>query len=132
MKLGIKVIVVLVVLASSVFAQKEKPLYSFCGKTGNSSMTWDEFMKCKKELLTEKGVSIGSYVLTIQKAEKKDTVQIEYVSKGNAFSKQAIESIEKLHKDKKMGNKILIEGVEILESGKAARKVPGMTIILTQ
>lgn len=132
MELRVKVIVVLLVLASSVFAQKEKALYSFCGKTGNATMSWDEFMKCKKELVPEKGISIGSYVLTIQKAEKKDTVQIEYISKGSAFSKQANESIEKLYKDKKMGNKILIEGVEILESGKAARKVPGMTIMLTQ
>lgn len=132
MKEGVKVLVVLLLFSSSVFAQKEKALYSFCGKTGNTTMTWDEFMKCKKELVTEKGVSIGSYVLTIQKAEKKDTVQIEYVSKGNAFSKQANESIEKLHKDKKMGNKVLIEAVEILESGKAARKVPGMIITLTR
>jgi hypothetical protein len=130
MKQRVKVLVLFLMIASSVFAQKEKSLYSLCGKTGNSSMSWDEFMKCKKELITEKGTSIGSFVLTIQKAEKKDTIMIEYVCKGNLFSKQANESIEKLHKDKKMGNKVLIEAVEILQSGKEARKVPGMVITL--
>jgi hypothetical protein len=115
----------------SGFAQKEKALYSMCGKTGNCSMTWDEFISCKKELITnDKSVSINSFILTIQKAEKRDTIQIEYPSKGNAFSKQALESIEKLHKDKKMGNKVLIEAVQVVQSGKEARKVPGMVIIL--
>lgn len=127
-----KIAVVILISAQTLFAQKEKPLYSFCGKTGNTTMSWDEFMQCKKELVTEKGVSIGSFILTIQKAEKRDTVQIEYISKGNAFSKQAIESIEKLYKDKNMGNKVLIEAVEILQSGKESRKVPGMTIILNK
>jgi hypothetical protein len=130
MNLTIKAILLILISTQVTFAQKEKPLYSFCGKTGSCTMTWDEFTKCKKELVPEKGVSIGSYVLTIQKAEKKDTVQIEYVCKGNAFSKQANESIEKLHKDKKMGSKVLIEGVEVLQSGKESRKVPGMIIIL--
>jgi hypothetical protein len=127
-----KVILIILISTQISSAQKEKALYSFCGQSGNCIMTWDEFMKCKKELVPEKGVSIGSYVLTIQKAEKKDTVQIEYISKGNAFSKQAAESIEKLHKDKKMGNKVLIEGVEVLQSGKESRKVPGMIITLTK
>ena len=94
-------------------------------------MTWDEFMSCKKELIAdEKGVSINSFILTIQKAEKKDTIQIEYPSKGNAFSKQALESIQELHKKKKMGNKVLIEAVQVVQSGKEARKVPGMVITL--
>jgi hypothetical protein len=127
----IKLLFILLTLTSFVFAQKEKPLYSFCGKTGNCSMNWDEFMACKKELIaTEKGITVNSFILTIQKAEKKDTLQIEYPSKGNAFSKQAIESIEELHKKKKMGNKVLIEGVQIVQSGKEARKVEGMTITL--
>lgn len=115
----------------AALAQKEKPLYSFGGKTGNCTMTWDEFMACKKELVAnEKGISVNAFILTIQKAEKKDTIQIEYPSKGNAFSKQAIESIEELHKKKKMGNKVLIEGVQIVQSGKEARKVGGMVITL--
>jgi hypothetical protein len=113
------------------FSQKEKPLYSFGGKTGNCSMTWDEFLACKKELVpTDKGITVNAFILTIQKAEKKDTIQIEYPSKGNAFSKQAIESIDELHKKKKMGNKVLIEQVQVVQSGKEARKVGGMVITL--
>lgn len=121
----------LLMLSFSSFAQKEKPLYSFGGKTGNCSMTWDEFMSAKKELApTDKGITVNSYILTIQKAQKKDTIQIEYPSRGNAFSKQAIESIEQLHKDKKMGNKVLIDAVQVVQSGREARKVPGMIITL--
>ena len=123
--------ILLLACTLSVFSQKEKPLYSFGGKTGNCSMTWDEFLSCKKELVsTDKSVSVNSYILTIQKAEKKDTIQIEYPSRGNAFSKQAIESIEELHKKKKMGNKVVIDAVQIVQSGKEARKVNGMVITL--
>ena len=93
-------------------------------------MTWDEFSGCRKELIADKGLSIGSYIITLTKAEKKDTTYIEYPVKGSVFSKSALESIEKLHKDKKLGNKMTIEAVEILQSGQQARKVPGMVIIL--
>jgi hypothetical protein len=125
------IILLFLLAATPCFSQKEKALYSFCGKSGNSTMTWDEFKSCRKELVTnDKGISINSFILTIQKAEKKDTIQIEYPSKGNAFSKQAIESIEKLHKDKKLGNKILIDAVQVVQSGKEARKVAGMTIYI--
>lgn len=94
-------------------------------------MTWDEFMSCKKELVTtDTKLSVGSYIVTLTKAEKKDTTYIEFPVKGNVFSKSAQESIEKLRKDKKLGNKVLIEAVQILESGKEARKVPGMIITL--
>jgi len=131
MKKGIQLLFVLMLFTAAGFAQKEKPLYSFGGKTGNCSMTWDEFLSCKKELApTDKGITVNSFILTIQKAEKKDTIQIEYPSRGNAFSKQAIESIEELHKKKKMGSKVLIEAVQVVQSGKEARKVPGMVITL--
>jgi hypothetical protein len=123
--------ILLLTVTLSAFSQKEKPLYSFGGKTGNCSMTWEEFMSCKKELTaTDKGITVNSFILTIQKAEKKDTIQIEYPSRANAFSKQAIESIEELHKKKKMGNKVLIEAVQVVQSGKEARKVGGMVITL--
>ncbi|HEX8515061.1 MAG TPA: hypothetical protein VF868_02600 [Bacteroidia bacterium] len=131
MGVKLQLICLFLLFAFTGSAQKEKPLYSMCGKTGNCFMTWDEFMSCKKELIAdEKGVSINSFILTIQKAEKKDTIQIEYPSKGNAFSKQALESIQELHKKKKMGNKVLIEAVQVVQSGKEARKVPGMVITL--
>lgn len=94
-------------------------------------MTWDEFSKCKKELVTnDKKLSIGSFILTITKKEKKDSVFVEFPAKGSMFSKSALETIEKLHKDKKLGTKVLIEAVQVLESGKEARKVPGMVITL--
>ena len=93
-------------------------------------MTWDEFMSCKKELVADKGLSIGSFIVTIEKAEKKETTYVEFPVKGSIFSKSAKETIEKLHKDKKMGNTVTIEAVEVLQSGQAARKVPGMKIIL--
>jgi len=125
------VFLLLLTTTASSYAQKNTPLYSLCGKTGNCSMTWDEFMSCSKQLTPiDKKIQVSSFILTIYKAEKKDTIQIEYPSKGNMFSKQALESIEKLHKDKKMGNKVLIEAVQVVESGKDARKVPGMTISL--
>jgi hypothetical protein len=126
------VIFLFLLIAVSVQAQKEAPLYSLCGKSGNCSMSWEDFMKCKKELVpVEKGITIGSFLLTIQKSQgKKDTISIEYPSKGNLFSKSALESIEKLHKDKKMGNKVMIDAVQVLQSGREARRVPGMTIIL--
>ena len=126
-----QIVFLLLISTAASFAQKNTPLYSLCGKTGNCTMTWDEFMSCSKQLVTtDKKIQVSSFILTISKAEKKDTIQIEYPSKGNQFSKQALEAIDKLHKDKKMGNRVLIEAVQIVESGKDARKVPGMTISL--
>jgi len=127
----LKIALLLLIPAASLHAQKGAPVYSLCGKTGNATMTWDEFMSCKKELVTtDTKLSVGSYIVTLTKAEKKDTTYIEFPVKGNVFSKSAQESIEKLRKDKKLGNKVLIEAVQILESGKEARKVPGMIITL--
>ena len=125
-----KIIFGILVSTQISFAQKKAPEYSLCGKTGDCTMTWDEFSKCKKELVADKGLSIGSYIVTVMKSEKKDSVFIEYPIKGNTFSKSSLEMIEKLHKDKKLGKKILIEAVQVLESGKEARKVPGMVITL--
>lgn len=121
---------ILFLITANAFAQKA-PVFSLCGKTGDCSMTWDEFLKCKKELITnDKKLSIGSFIVTIQKGSKKDTVFVQYPCKGYVFSKSCVEAIEELHKDKKMGGKVLIEGVEILQSGQSARKGTGMTIRL--
>lgn len=112
-------------------AQNTKPAFSFCGKTGECKMTWDEFMACKKELESvDKNVAISSFILTIEKAEKKDYVLLEFPAKGNKITKQAMDMIEKLHKEKKLGSKIEIDTVEVVQSGKAAKRVPGMIIIL--
>lgn len=113
------------------FVQGTKPAFSFCGKTGDCTMTWDEFIACKKELTTlDNSVSISSFVLTVKKVVKKDFVFEEYPSKSNKFGKGAMEAIEKLHKDKKLGDKLLIDGVEVVQSGKAAKQVPGMIITI--
>lgn len=128
--MGIRLIAYLLLFSSTAFAQKEAPVYSLCGKTGTCSMTWEEFSKCKKMLVSDKGLSVGSFIVTITKKEKKDSVFVEYPCKGNMFSKSALENITKLHDDKKLGTKMTIEQVQILESGKEARKVPGMVISL--
>lgn len=117
---------------SSASAQKAKaPAFSVCGKSGDCTMTWDEFLNCKKALTPlDKTQSIGNWVLTIQKAEHKDTVVIEFITKGPMFSKSALDAIAELHKKKKMGGTVLIDQVMVLQSGKDAHKVPGMTIYL--
>jgi len=35
-----------------------------------------------------------------------------------------------LHTDKKLGDKLLISGVQLVQSGKSAKEVPGMVITL--
>ncbi len=113
------------------FVQDTKPAFSFGGKTGDCTMTWDEFYACKKELTTlDKNTSISSFILTVKKAVKKDFVFVEYPSKNNQFGKGAMTAIEQLHKDKKLGDKITIDGVEVVQSGKAAKQVPGMVITI--
>ena len=123
-------IVFLFLLGFTAVAQKD-PVVSFCGRSGNITMTWEEFSACKKELVTDdKKVQVGSFILFVPKAEKKDSTMIEFQVRGGLFNKQAKETIEKLHKDKKLGKKLVIEAVEVLESGRSARKVPGITITL--
>ncbi len=125
----LRIVFVVVISGYTSFAQA--PAFSFCGKSGDCSMTWDEFTACKKELITtDKNVSISSFVLTIKKAQKKDFVFVEYPANGNTLSKASVEMIEKLHKDKKLGDKLEIGTVEVVQSGKAAKKVTGMVITL--
>jgi hypothetical protein len=131
MKTLLKITFLFLISSNLSFAQKGTPLFSICGKTGDCTMTWEEFSKCKKVLVpTDKKITIGTFLVTVQKAERKDSTYIEFQEKGGLFSKSSLEVIEKLHKDKKLGNKIVIEAVEILESGKAARKGAGMVITL--
>jgi len=124
-------IVTFIVLISIQISFAQAPAFSFCGKTGDCTMTWDEFMKCKKQLIvTDKNISISSFIVTIQKAKKKDFIFLEFSEKGNTFSKATLDMIEELHKENKMGSKVQIDAVEVVQSGKAARKVPGMVIML--
>lgn len=129
MKYRFIVTFIVLILVQKSFAQA--PAFSFCGKTGDCTMTWDEFMACKKELVTiDKNTSISSFRLTVQKAQKKDFIFLEFPQKGNAFSKASLDIIEKLHKDKKLGGKLEVDAIEIVQSGKAAKKVSGMVITL--
>ena len=94
-------------------------------------MTWDEFTQCKKSLLpVDKAMSVSAFVVTVKKLGKKDVEFMEYTSKTNNFPKEALEMIDKLKKDKKLGDQIEISNVEVVQSGKAARKVNGMIIRL--
>lgn len=124
-------IVTFIVLISVQVSFAQAPAFSFCGKTGDCTITWEEFMACKKELIvSDKNVSISSFRLTVQKAKKKEFVFLEFPQKGNAFSKASLDMIEELHKDKKLGSKLEVDAVEVVQSGKAAKKLPGMVITL--
>ena len=123
--------IVFFVLVQLSFAQDTKPAFSFCDKTGDVTMTWDEFMACKKQLVTlDKNASISSFILTIKKAGKRDYEFVEFPAKGNMFTKGAMDEMEKLRKEKKLGDKIEISNVEVVQSGKAAKQVPGMIITI--
>ena len=130
MKYILSIVFFIFVVAQSVSAQ-EKPAFSFCEKTGDVTMTWDEFIACKKQLVTlDKNASISSFILTIKKAGKREYVFVEFPAKGNTFTKGAMDEMEKLRKEKKLGDKIEISNVEVVQSGKAAKQVPGMVITI--
>jgi len=73
-----------------------------------------------------------SFSVTVKQKQKKDSIFSEYSQKGNKIDKYTLEAIEKLHADKKLGNtnNLLIDNVEIVQSGKAAKKAPPMIITL--
>ncbi len=129
-KTALKISAVFFLFVSFAFTQKNPP-FTFCGKQGDCSFTYDEFLKCEKKLITtDSKTFVNSFMVTVQKKEKKETYSIQYKSKGNTFSKDVIESMEKLYKSKKLGNTVLIEDVEIIQSGQAAKKDAGITITL--
>lgn len=131
MKSIVSVMFFILVSIQSGQAQDTKPAFSFCDKTGDVTMTWDEFMACKKQLVTlDKNASISSFILTIKKAGKRDYEFVEFPAKGNMFTKGAMDTMEKLRKEKKLGDKIEISNVEVVQSGKAAKQVPGMIITI--
>jgi hypothetical protein len=130
MKVAVKYLFILSLFVCVAFGEKTHG-FSFCGKNTDCSLSFDDFMKCKKELaVTDSKTSINSFVVTIQKIEKKKTLSVQYKSKGKTFSRTLLEAIDELYKDKKLGNTILIEDVEIIQSGQAARLDSGITITL--
>jgi hypothetical protein len=99
----IKTIALLIVLIVTInaFAQKQnnKPLYTLCGKSGDCTMTLDEFKKCKKELTPiDKNLKISSFKVTIKMVNTvtKDSVFEEISDKGNTFSKATCDWLEKI------------------------------------
>lgn len=131
MKKTVSIVLLILVLSPLGFAQATKAEYSFGGKSGNSTMTWEEFLSCKKELkVLNKDLMIGSFLVTVSKLQKKDSTQIEHPCKNNLFSKAATESIKELHDDKKLGRTVVIDHVQIQQSGKAARVASPMIITI--
>ncbi len=131
MRIIIRIAFIVLVATSLSFVQGAKPAFSFGGKTGDCTMTWEEFYACKKELTPlDKNTSVSSFVLTVKRVVKKDFLFDEYPSKTNQFGKGAMTAIEQLHTDKKLGDKLLISGVQLVQSGKSAKEVPEMVITL--
>jgi hypothetical protein len=132
-----KIFVLLLAVSASVnaFSQKEnsKPMFTLCGKSGDCTMTWDEFKACKKELLpVEKNVSVVSYTVSMRVVplEGKDSVFVDFPNTGSAFSKATLEGVDKLINEKRVvGGKIFIEAVKVSRDGKEM-KTPGMVIKL--
>ena len=134
MKIKNILFLIAVVTTLNVFSQNQntKTLYTFGGKSGNCTMTWDEFKKCKKELTPiDKSLKINSFNISILvvSPDGKDSTYTDFSNTGNAFSSQANETFDILISGKHVSNKILIEEVQIAEGDKII-KVPGMVITL--
>ena len=124
--------ILFIAAALNAYAQgKAEPvyLYTFAGKGGDISMTWDEFSKCKMELITiDKSITIKSFNVSVLVINGKDSTYTDYANQGNVFGSDAIATLKTLQ-DKKIANKILIEEVVIRKDDKEV-KVPGMVIKL--
>ncbi len=126
------VTILLLSLTMTAFAQKAKmePMFTFAGKSGDISMTWDEFSKAKKELSPAGSVtSIKSFTISVLVVSDKGSVYIDYANPGNKFSAESIAAIEKMQKSATPGNQILVESV-IVNKDKQEVKSPGMLIKL--
>lgn len=123
-----KLLVLFVALLSISAYGQDRKYASFCDKTGDITMTWDEFSSCKKELgMIEPNLMVISFVMSI----KANGVFTDYVCKENIMSSQAVEALEKLHKEKTFEGKILIEEVMVKGvNSTGIRKVPGLAITI--
>ena len=133
-----KILVMLVTLfaaTTSAFSQKQpdKALYTLCSKSGDCTMTWDEFKRCNKELTpNDKNLKIVSFTVSVLVVPLtgKDSVYVDYGNTGNAFSKETNDALDKLINEKRIvRNKILIEEVKASKDGKEM-KITGMVIKL--
>lgn len=123
-----KLLVLFVALLSISAYGQDRKFVSFCDKTGDITMAWDEFSACKKELTSvEPNLKINSFIVSIKISD----TYVDYSCKENVISSQALEAIQKAHADKKFEGKILIEEVMIIGmNSERERKVPGMTITI--
>jgi len=123
--------ILLLSITVGAFAQKAKPepMFTFAGKSGSKiSMTWDEYLKSKKELTTaDKNVTVKSFNVAILNVNGKDSVYSDYSNTGNVFSRETVTAIEKTHSAATPGNTIFLEAVILNKDGKEV-KTPGMVI----
>jgi hypothetical protein len=115
-----------------VFAQKAKqaPVYSFGDKTGEFSMTWDEYSKSKKELTPiDKSITIKSFTVSILISKNGSSVYADHINTGSVFTAQTIAEIEKMKTDPAFGGTLFFSSVIVMKDNKET-KAPEMTIKL--
>jgi enhancing lycopene biosynthesis protein 2 len=126
-------LIAIITFSVNGFSQAAKPLYAFCGKSGECTVSFTEFKKCIKELTkTDKDLKIISFVISAQvmEPETKQNFFEDHPNQGNDFSKTTIEWLEKVIKEQRLiNNRFLIEDVKIEQDGKII-KAPGMIIKL--
>ncbi len=132
MKNSIITSLVVMMISFNLFSQTQnsKPLFTFCGKSGVCTMTLDEFTKCSKEITpSDKNMKINSFHVSEMEYTKggKDSVFTDWENKGNTFSKNTIDEIEKLIRNKKPIAKLFIENVDITQGDS---KVKNSNIII--
>jgi hypothetical protein len=122
------IVIFLSILSLQAMSQETKSFFSFCDKSGNITMTRDEFSNCKKELVSsEANLVITSFKVSILK----EGVFTEYKITGNTFSGEALDAIVKSSGDKTFNGKILIEDVKVKGvNSERERVVPGMVITI--
>ncbi len=121
------ILFVAIALTINAFSQKqnEKFLYTFCGKSGDCTMTLDEFKKCKELTTITNSIKINSFHIVIGK----EGTYADYFNTGSVYSSQTVTAIEKAINEKKInaGSKILIDEVQLSQGDKIV-KVSGMVI----
>jgi hypothetical protein len=124
-----KIIIVFIVLATATaFVQKQegKALYTFCGKSGECTMTFDDWKNCSKELIPiSKSFKINSFKIQIKSLSlwenslgKKDTVCDTIYNVGAVFSDDNIRRIENSVRAKRLVGKLKIIAVDVLSENK--------------
>lgn len=112
------------------FAQNSLPKISFAGRSGESAMSWNDFLSAKKEITPiDSTMKIKSFVVSFKILSGADAGYTDLSNVGNKFSQNTVSYIETLYKEKRIDNKILIEQVFAEKNGIEV-KLPGMIIKL--